>query len=61
MVEMVIKWEVGNGVDMGEEVASLEQYSMDLKFRPYNLHQQRREIQTKQRITLGKANKQSNP
>ena len=32
MAEMVIKWEVGNGVDMGEEAASLEQYSMDLKF-----------------------------
>ena len=29
MVEMVIKGEVGNGVDMGEEVASLEQYSME--------------------------------
>ena len=26
---MVIKWEVGNGVDMGEKVANLEQYSME--------------------------------
>ena len=26
---VVIKWEVGNGVDMGEKVANLEQYSME--------------------------------
>ena len=25
----MIKWEVGNGVDMEEEVSSLEQYSME--------------------------------
>ena len=42
MAEMVIKWEVGNGVDMGEEAANLEQYSMDLEFWPYNLHRQRK-------------------
>ena len=28
----------GNGVDIGDEAASLEQHSMDLKFRPYSLH-----------------------
>ena len=38
MAETVIKWEMGNGVDMGDEAASLEQHSMDLKFRPYSLH-----------------------
>ena len=42
MAEMVIKWEMGNVVDMGEKATSLEQYSMDLKFRPYNLHRRRK-------------------
>ena len=42
MAEMVIKWEVGNGVDMGEEATNLEQYSMHLKFQPYNLHRRRK-------------------
>ena len=29
MVKMMIKWKVGNGVDMGKEEASFEKYSME--------------------------------
>ena len=47
----------GNGV---EEAASLEQYSMDLKFRPYSLCQHRNRNTNKTEHNLGRANKQTN-